>query len=226
VKRVCHLILISVIVTGSGCTRIGSEELSGPRPVPSQARRPGPLSAGDAGKPSPTAGARPAAVPMRPGAEAVADPEEGATDPKIAELLAMPELSPFEEPASRGGNSDEYEQSGATYRVLKSSQGYDERGIASWYGEPFHGRQTSSGEIYDMYALTAAHRSLPLPSFVEVTNLANGRKLVLRVIDRGPFHDPDRRIIDVSYTAAVKLGLVGTGTAPVRVRALEPYQNR
>jgi rare lipoprotein A len=120
----------------------------------------------------------------------------------------------------------QYQQFDRTYRVLETSEGYDERGVASWYGEPFHGRRTSSGETYDMYAMTAAHRSLPLPSYVEVTNLANGRTVTLRVTDRGPFHDPERRIIDVSYTAALKLGMVGTGTAPVRVRALRPYQTR
>lgn len=130
------------------------------------------------------------------------------------------------EPPSRGGNMARYEQSGGTYHVLDTSRGYDERGIASWYGEPFHGRQTSNGETFDMHELSAAHRTLPLPSLVEVTNLANGRKLVLRVNDRGPFHDPGRRIIDVSFAAAVELGINYTGTASVRVRAVEPYQMR
>jgi rare lipoprotein A len=120
----------------------------------------------------------------------------------------------------------EYEQSGRSYRVLDSSVGYDEQGIASWYGADFHGRPTSSGEPYDMYLVTAAHRTLPLPSYVEVTNLANGRSVIVRVNDRGPFHDPDSRIIDVSYAAATKLGMVGTGTANVRVRAIEPWQRR
>lgn len=133
---------------------------------------------------------------------------------------------PRAEPPSRGGNMARYEQNGATYRVLDTSRGYDERGIASWYGEEFHGRPTSSGEPFDMNDLTAAHRTLPLPSWVEVTNLANGRTLVVRVNDRGPFHDPDRRIIDLSRAAAVRLGIDRTGTAPVRVRAVEPWQER
>ena len=138
----------------------------------------------------------------------------------------VPDAVPRRELPSRSGNMDEYEQSGRTYRVLDSSYGYDEQGLASWYGEQFHGRPTSSGEPYDMYRLSAAHRTLPLPSWVRVTNLANGESVVLRVNDRGPFSDPDRRIIDVSYAAAVRLGMVGTGTAPVRVEAVEPWQYR
>jgi len=120
----------------------------------------------------------------------------------------------------------EYEQNGATYQVLDTSYGYDERGIASWYGEAFQGNPTSNGETYDMHKLSAAHRTLPLPSYVEVTNLSNGRRVVLRVNDRGPFHDTDTRIIDVSYAAAIRLGMVRTGTASVRVRAVEPWQYR
>ena len=151
----------------------------------------------------------------------IGSPELGAPRPEdIADAV------PTAEPPSRGGNMLEYEQSGRTYRVLDSSYGYDERGIASWYGREFHGRSTSSGEAYDMNAMTAAHRTLPLPAYVEVTNLANGRSAVLRVNDRGPFSDPDRRIIDVSYAAAVRLGMVGSGTTPVRVRAVEPWQVR
>ena len=120
----------------------------------------------------------------------------------------------------------QYEQNGRTYRVLDSSYGYDERGEASWYGEQFNGRPTSSGEIFDMYELSAAHRTLPLPTYVRVTNLTNGRSAVLRVNDRGPFADPDRRIIDVSYAAAIRLGMVRQGTAVVRVEAVEPWQYR
>ena len=142
------------------------------------------------------------------------------------ELEEIPDPVPvFEEP-SRYGNMVEYDEFGATYRVLDTSEGYEESGIASWYGDPFHGRRTSSGETYDMYGMSAAHRTLPLPSYVQVTNLDNERSVVLRINDRGPFVDPDLRIIDVSYAAALKLGLVGPGTAPVLVRALEPWQVR
>ena len=138
---------------------------------------------------------------------------------------ASPGRAVSEAPAV-GGNMAEYRIDGRTYRVLDSSYGYDERGLASWYGSEFQGRPTSSGETFDKDRLTAAHRSLPLPSWVRVTNLANGRSVVLRVNDRGPFADPDRRIIDVSYAAALELGMVQAGTAPVRVQAVEPWQYR
>jgi peptidoglycan lytic transglycosylase len=138
----------------------------------------------------------------------------------------FPDGTPAAEPPSRGGNMAEYEQNGATYRVLDSSRGYDERGIASWYGEQFQGRPTSSGEPFDMNQLSAAHRTLPLPAWVRVTNLANGRSVLLRVNDRGPFADTGRRILDVSYAAAVRLDMVGTGTASVRVTAVQPWQTR
>lgn len=151
--------------------------------------------------------------------------------PELAEPPAprpgrTPAAAPRPEPPSSRGNMVQYEQFGATYRVLETSRGYEQEGIASWYGEAFHGRPTSSGERYDMNRLSAAHRTLPLPSWVEVTNVANGRSVVLRVNDRGPFHDTHSRIIDVSYAAAVELGIDRTGTAWVRVRAIPPYQVR
>ena len=127
---------------------------------------------------------------------------------------------PRVEPRSRYGNPDSYVVYGKRYYTLASGRDYRETGGASWYGTKFHGRRTSSGEPYDMYAMTAAHKSLPLPSYVEVTNLANGRKVIVRVNDRGPFHDG--RIIDMSYAAAVKLGMLGKGTAHVEVRTIEP----
>ena len=105
------------------------------------------------------------------------------------------------------------------YAVLKSSQGFAETGIASWYGNPFHGRETSNGEIYDMHQMTAAHKHLPLPSFVEVTNLQNNKQVVLRVNDRGPF--VGNRVIDLSYAAAKALDVIQSGTAQVSIRALD-----
>ncbi len=127
---------------------------------------------------------------------------------------------PRAEPKSRYGNPESYVVFGQRYHVRDDATGYVAEGIASWYGSKFHGRRTSSGEDYDMYALTAAHRSLPLPTYVRVTNLDNDKSLVVRVNDRGPFHDD--RLIDLSYAAAVKLGFADSGTAPVRVRALSP----
>jgi rare lipoprotein A len=104
---------------------------------------------------------------------------------------------------------------------MNSSTGYVERGIASWYGTKFHGERTSSGEPYNMYAMTAAHKSLPLPTYVEVRNLQNGRTVTVKVNDRGPF--VNNRIIDLSYTAAKKLGITGNGTGMVEIRAIDPY---
>ncbi len=124
------------------------------------------------------------------------------------------------------GNKSPYVVLGKSYEVMPDSLGYLEIGIASWYGKKFHGRQTSNGEIYDVYKLTAAHKSLPLPTMVKVTNLDNSRSVVVRVNDRGPFHD--YRLIDLSWATARKLGFAGKGTVPVVVEALDEvnYPNR
>lgn len=139
-----------------------------------------------------------------------------------AALLRTPNAVPRQEFKTKNGNPETYEVNGRRYAVLESSEGYVERGVASWYGRKFHGRRASSGERYDMYGMSAAHRSLPLPTYVRVTSLENGRSVVVRVNDRGPFVDTQQRIIDLSYTAALKLGVVGPGTMRVEVRALEP----
>jgi len=162
------------------------------------------------------------------GCTMIGSPELGSPGPRggSSSPPSPPSATPSVEPPSRGGNMVQYEQSGRRYRVLDTSEGYDERGVASWYGEAFQGRPTSSGEPFDMNQPSAAHRTLPLPAWVRVTNLANGRSVLVRVNDRGPFADPERRIIDVSYAAAVQLGMVETGTASVRVEAVEPWQSR
>lgn len=126
---------------------------------------------------------------------------------------------PAPEPRSRYGNPPHYEQFGERYYVLPTSSGYRERGVASWYGTKFHGKRTSSGETYDMHAFTAAHKTLPLPTWVEVTNLRNRRSIVVRVNDRGPF--VANRIIDLSYAAAAELDIIRDGTGLVEVRALD-----
>ncbi len=131
----------------------------------------------------------------------------------------MPDPVPRKEPKSARGNPSTYTVNGQSYRVLESAAGYYATGLASWYGSKFHGRLTSSGEPYDMFKLTAAHRVLPIPTYLKVTNLENGRSTVVRVNDRGPFHS--ERIIDLSYAAAVKLGFENTGTARVRVESME-----
>jgi rare lipoprotein A len=135
-----------------------------------------------------------------------------------ADLARIPDPVPRQEPRSKYGNPPSYVVFGKTYYVMSDPDGYAESGLASWYGSKFHGRPTSSGERYDMYKLTAAHRSLPIPTYVRVTNLDNRRSAILRVNDRGPFHSD--RILDVSYAAAVKLGFANRGTARVRVEAL------
>jgi rare lipoprotein A len=133
------------------------------------------------------------------------------------EARARSVATPARAEANRG-NPKFYDVWGKRYYVLASSDGYRERGTASWYGHPFHGRQTSNGERYDMHEMTAAHKSLPLPTWVEVTNLTNGKRIVVRVNDRGPF--VGKRVIDLSYAAANALDMVRAGTANVEVRAL------
>lgn len=139
------------------------------------------------------------------------------------DLSSVVEPTPKNEALARYGNHSPYTVLGKTYRLLPSRSGYVERGVASWYGRKFHGQLTSTREPYDMLALTAAHKTLPLPSYARVTNLANGTSLIVRINDRGPFKD--NRIIDLSYAAAVKLGVKQTGTALVEVRVIVPGEN-
>ena len=134
------------------------------------------------------------------------------------DVLAIPDAVPRYEPRGKRGNPPFYEVFGKRYYVMAESAGWVERGTASWYGPDFHAASTSLGEPYDMYAMTAAHKTLPIPAYAEVTNLRNGRKVVVRINDRGPFVGD--RIIDLSYTAAAKLDMLTAGTAPVEVRVL------
>ncbi len=140
--------------------------------------------------------------------------------PRAARAALPPDAQPRQEYKSRQGNPAFYDEFGVRYRVLQTSKDYVQRGIASWYGHPFHGRTTSTGETYDMYAMTAAHKTLPLPTYVRVTDLDTGNRVVVRVNDRGPF--VEGRVIDLSYIAAVKLGIADRGTARVEVQALDP----
>jgi rare lipoprotein A len=138
------------------------------------------------------------------------------------DVSGVVEPEPRAEPRSRYGNRSPYTVLGKTYHVLDDEDAgeYHERGLASWYGTKFNGRATSSGEPYDICSFTAAHKTLPLPSYVRVTNLDNGRSLIVRVNDRGPFHDG--RVMDLSYAAAVRLGVDRTGTARVELEAVGP----
>ena len=137
-----------------------------------------------------------------------------------ADFSSLPDAVPQVEPKSRYGNPHSYVVHGKRYFTLPSARGFVERGVASWYGEKFHGRRTSSRELYDMYKMTAAHKTLPLPTYVSVRDLSTGREIVVRVNDRGPFLK--NRIIDLSYAAAAKLGIADKGTGFVEVRALAP----
>lgn len=143
--------------------------------------------------------------------------DRGPSEPP--DLSGLQEPEPRREPLARYGNRSPYTVLGRSYRVIDDPRGHVERGIASWYGEKFHGRATSSMEPYDMYAFTAAHKTLPLPTYARVSNLENGRSIVLRINDRGPFKDD--RILDLSYAAAVRLDVHRRGTARVEVRVLE-----
>jgi rare lipoprotein A len=136
------------------------------------------------------------------------------------DISGIPDAVPRDEPISRYGNPVSYEVMGHRYYTLTNRNGYVERGIASWYGTKFHGRRTSSGEPYDLYQMTAAHKTLPLPTYARVTNLQNGRSIIVKINDRGPFHP--NRIIDLSYVAAAKLGILGHGTGLVEVEAINP----
>ncbi len=150
----------------------------------------------------------------------VPDADRDGAPARTLDPDGIPDAVPRAEPKSRYGNPASYVVFGNRYEVMEDAAGFSERGIASWYGTKFHGRRTSSGEPYDMYRMTAAHKSLPLPSYVRVTNLRNGRQAVVKVNDRGPFHA--NRIIDLSYAAATKLGILAEGTGFVEITLIDP----
>lgn len=157
-----------------------------------------------------------------PGSDRYSLQQDTAPD-QHRDVSALAEPVPKQEPRSKYGNMESYSVWGKTYHVLPDASGYVAEGNASWYGKKFHGHRTSSGEAFDMYQFTAAHKSLPLPTYVRVTNLDNGKNLIVRVNDRGPFHEG--RIIDLSWAAAVRLGIDKAGTGRVRVEALSPENN-
>ncbi|MGB1289889.1 MAG: septal ring lytic transglycosylase RlpA family protein [Porticoccaceae bacterium] len=135
------------------------------------------------------------------------------------DINTIQDAQPIIEPITKAGNKSPYTQFGVTYEIIPSSVGYREVGTASWYGSKFHGRRTSNGDIYNMYLMTAAHKTLPIPTYVRVTRLDTQKTIIVRVNDRGPFHN--QRIIDLSYAAAVKLGFSESGTAEVLIEAID-----
>jgi len=147
--------------------------------------------------------------------------DDGPGDKVPPNLASIPDAVPRSEPPHRYANRP-YQVFGKNYVPIAASQPYREQGAASWYGKKFHGQKTSSGEVYDMYQMSAAHKTLPIPSYARVTNLANGRSVVVRINDRGPFHSD--RIIDLSYAAANKLGYIAAGSARVEVESVTPGQ--
>ncbi len=148
--------------------------------------------------------------------------KDGAPRINKSVLLRVPDAIPKDEPVTNAGNKNPYQVFGKTYHLLPASKGYRARGTASWYGTKFHGRRTANGEIYDMNGMTAAHKTLPIPCYVRVTNTLNNRSVIVRVNDRGPFHG--NRLIDLSYAAAVRLGFADRGTAPVEVEVVTAEQ--
>ena len=161
----------------------------------------------------------PEAPAPQPGAKGGYYKDDGPGDTPPTNLSEIPDAQPKEEPLHRYANRP-YKVFGTDYVPLARVQPFRQRGLASWYGRRFHGNPTASGERYDMYAMTAAHPTLPIPSYVRVTNPANGRSVVVRVNDRGPFHAA--RIIDLSYAAAHRLGFIQAGSARVELEAIVP----
>jgi rare lipoprotein A len=183
------------------------------------------LFAGCASAPKPTSGAEPRVKADKP-APSAATPrgggyyqDDGPGDNPPEDIERIPDAEPKAEPLHRFANNP-YVVFGKAYTPDTSNQPYRAEGIASWYGRKFHGQRTSSGEAYDMYGMTAAHPTLPIPSYVRVTSLQTGKSVVVRVNDRGPFHSD--RLIDLSYSAAYKLGLVRNGSGKVRVESIDP----
>lgn len=146
-----------------------------------------------------------------------------STPSRLPNQAELKDAIPRGETNSRGGNKN-YRVRGIDYKVLSNALGFEQTGIASWYGKKFHGHLTSNGEIYDMYAMSAAHKNLPLPTYLNVTNLENNKSVIVRVNDRGPFHQ--NRIIDLSYSAAYKLDMLKTGTAKVKITAITAFDKK
>lgn len=163
---------------------------------------------------------QPGTSPSAPVAGGSDRPQQDGTPEFRADIMTIPDAVPRPEPVTTAGNRSPYTVLGTTYRVAPARPGYRERGFASWYGTKFHGQYTSNGEPYDVYTMTAAHKTLPIPCYVRVKNVENGRSIVVRVNDRGPFHEG--RVLDLSYAAAYRLGYANKGTALVELEVLDP----
>lgn len=208
--QAARLLVLSVLLALAGCASTPLE-----RAAPA-ARRPGAMTE--------TPVARDASAPVLPAAGSGRGgyyQDDGPGDNPPPNLADMADAEVRNEPYSPRANRP-YVVFGKTYTPITDDRPFTQRGVSSWYGKKFHGQKTSSGELYDMYKMTAAHPTLPIPSYARVTSLANGKQVILRINDRGPFHAG--RVIDVSYTAALKLGLLGKGSQQVEVERLLPFE--
>jgi rare lipoprotein A len=206
-RRLSLLILTAALaLAGCATTKKADEKQQSAAPIVDAASGPG-------GKSSRSAPATASAVATQGGGYLPGDGPGGET----VNLDSIPDAVPKAEPLHRYANRP-YSALGKTYTPLQTTGNYKERGIASWYGKKFHGQRTSIGEIYDMYGMTAAHPTLPIPSYARVTNVATGRSVIVRINDRGPFLH--QRIMDLSYVAAAKLGYIGSGSAEVEVESI------
>lgn len=211
----------ALVLLVSACAETPAIRPAPPRPPPVRPQRPAP---------PPATRPTPAPTPAKPGnlppasTPGPASPYERDRPPSPDEippdLANIPDAVPQAEPRSAWGNPDSYEALGERYSVLDDPHGFRERGYASWYGKKFHGKRTSSGEPYDMFRMTGAHKTLPIPCYARITNLDNGKSVVVRINDRGPFHSG--RIIDLSYAAALKLDMLGHGSTYVDLEVLSP----
>jgi rare lipoprotein A len=189
--------------------------------LPKQAPAPGPVPAAPRASPAKADPSLPVLPPAGSGRGGYYQ-DDGPGENPPAGLREVPDAVVKAEPLAKYSNRP-YVVMGKTYTPLVHNEPYSQRGVASWYGKKFHGQRTSSGELYDMYKMTAAHPTLPIPSYARITNLASGEQVVVRINDRGPFHSS--RIVDVSYTAALKLGLLGKGSHEVLLERVLPGES-
>ncbi|MBJ7314212.1 septal ring lytic transglycosylase RlpA family protein [Rugamonas sp. CCM 8940] len=204
--------VLTLLLALAGCSSVPLTSTTPP------ARVPAPVAPGKAGtKPEPGVPVLPAAGSGRGGYYQ----DDGPGDSPPANLAAVPDAEVRNDPPLPRSNRP-YVVFGKTYTPITDNQPFSQRGIGSWYGKKFHGQRTSSGELYDMYKMTAAHPTLPIPSYARLTNLVSGNQVVVRINDRGPFHS--NRVIDVSYTAALKLGLLGKGSHELQIERILPAE--
>jgi len=227
-RALCSCLSLAAALLLCGCANAGGQlrQLLTPGSSAAKPAEP-PARNAPTAKPAKTDPAAPEASALAPGIpDPSAEPvwgrrfylDDGPGDRPLAELDRVPDAVPVNEPLN-AVNSRPYTVFGTTYTPLEKATNFSQRGLASWYGKRFHGKPTSSGEPYDMYAMSAAHPTLPIPSYARVTNVTNGRSVVVRINDRGPFHPG--RVMDVSYAAAHRLGFAGRGSAEVTVEAIQ-----